>query len=67
MGEKLENYFFKGDLFMWVITVHAKENVKMFEFDTEKEAREAFKGIKGPKILSEVVYFNDPRFALTGV
>ncbi|MGM0878557.1 MAG: hypothetical protein ACQEWV_28655 [Bacillota bacterium] len=44
---------------MWVITLYLKENTTMFEFDTEKEAREAFKNIKGCKILSEVVYFND--------
>ncbi|QIZ09234.1 hypothetical protein HFZ78_23105 [Priestia megaterium] len=44
---------------MWVITVYSKENTSMFEFDKEKEAREAFKNIQGCKILSEVVYFND--------
>ncbi|AGK53338.1 MAG: hypothetical protein K0S25_2160 [Bacillus sp. (in: firmicutes)] len=52
---------------MWVITVHSKEQTRMFEFDNEKEAREAFKEIKGCKILSEVVYFNDPCFQLTAV
>ncbi|MFJ5759175.1 hypothetical protein ACIQAA_08520 [Neobacillus sp. NPDC093182] len=44
---------------MWVITVYSKENTSMFEFDTEKDAREAFKNIQGCKILSEIVYFND--------
>lgn len=44
---------------MWVITVHSKNNIQMFEFDTEKEAKEAFKGIRGYKILTEVIYFND--------
>jgi hypothetical protein len=44
---------------MWVITLYSKENTSMFEFDTENEAREAFKNIKGCKILSEIVYFND--------
>lgn len=44
---------------MWVITVHSKNAIKMFEFDNEGEAREALKGIKGYKILSEVIYFND--------
>ncbi len=39
----------------------------MFEFDTEKEAREAFGNIQGCKILSEVIYFNDRRFALATV
>ncbi|MDQ0247058.1 hypothetical protein J2S09_004699 [Bacillus fengqiuensis] len=52
---------------MWVITVYSKENTKMFEFDTETEARDAFNKIQGCKILSEIVYFNDPRFALVGV
>jgi hypothetical protein len=31
----------------------------MFEFSTEKEAKEAFKRIDGYKILTEVTYFND--------
>lgn len=44
---------------MWIITLYSKENTTMFEFDTEKEAREAFENIQGSKILSEVVYFND--------
>jgi hypothetical protein len=35
----------------------------MFEFNTEKEAREVLKNMKGCKILSEVVYFNDPGYA----
>ncbi|MET3319502.1 hypothetical protein ACFY5J_18630 [Peribacillus butanolivorans] len=44
---------------MWVITVYSRNNYKIFEFDTEKEAKEAFEGIKGYKILTEVIYFND--------
>lgn len=52
---------------MWIITVYSKENTTMFEFDTEKEAREAFENIRGCKILSEVIYFNDRRFALATV
>jgi hypothetical protein len=44
---------------MWIITVYLKGNTKMFEFDTEWEAREALKDIQGCKILSQVVYFND--------
>ena len=44
---------------MWVITVYSKENTKMFEFDTEREARETFEKIQGNKILSEIIYFND--------
>ncbi|WP_170974005.1 hypothetical protein [Peribacillus simplex] len=47
---------------MWVITVFLKENIKIFEFETEKEAKEIFKNMKGNKILSEIVYFNDPCF-----
>jgi hypothetical protein len=48
---------------MWVITVHSKEHTIMFEFDTEREARETFEKIQGNKILSEVIYFNDTCFA----
>jgi hypothetical protein len=39
----------------------------MYEFNTEKEARDAFENIQGFKILSEIIYFNDKRFALTTV
>ena len=53
---------------MWVITLYSTDNkTTMFEFDSEKEAREVFGKMKGCKILSEIVYFNDPRFALVGV
>ncbi|MGY3314944.1 hypothetical protein ACV242_003440 [Peribacillus simplex] len=34
----------------------------MFEFYTEKEAREKFEVIEGCKILSEVIYFIDKQF-----
>lgn len=44
---------------MWIITVHLKNNIKMFEFDTEKEAKATFERIQGCKILTEVIYFND--------
>ncbi|HEY9576776.1 MAG TPA: hypothetical protein VIR64_03795 [Pseudobacillus sp.] len=44
---------------MWVITVHSENSLKVFEFDTEKEARGAFREIPGYKILTEVIYFND--------
>ena len=47
---------------MWIITVYSKENTTLFEFDTEEEARNAFKKMTGNKILSEIVYFNDPCF-----
>lgn len=53
---------------MWIITAYSKENnIKMFEFNTEKEAREAFGNIQGYKILSEVIYLNDHSLALVGV
>ena len=49
-----------GGMLMWVLTVYANENkISMYEFNTEKEAREALKVFKGCKILSEVVYYND--------
>lgn len=45
---------------MWVITVFTDEgNVKMFEFKNEKEAKESIQQIKGIKILSHIIYFND--------
>ena len=45
---------------MWIITVYSKgNNISMFEFYSEKEAKEAFKNVSGCKILSEVIYFND--------
>lgn len=48
--------------FMWVITLFLKESVKMYEFSTEEEARDAYKQLNGCKFLSEIVYFNDPCF-----
>ena len=45
---------------MWIITVYSKgNNISMFEFNSEKEAKEALKNVSGCKILSEVIYFND--------
>lgn len=59
------NNFILGEkLFMWIITVYSKESTKMFEFNTEAEARKSFETIQGYKILSHVVYFNDPDLAL---
>ncbi|MDQ6597939.1 hypothetical protein [Bacillus salipaludis] len=52
---------------MWVITVHSKEQTRMFEFDTEREARETFEKIQGNKVLSEVIYFNDSYLAIAAV
>lgn len=47
---------------MWIITCYLDSNISMFEFKTEQEAREQLKEMKGYKILSEVVYFNDSCF-----
>ena len=45
---------------MWIITVYTDEgSIKMYEFEDEQEARELTRKIKGRKILSNVVYFND--------
>ncbi|WP_177177304.1 hypothetical protein [Bacillus sp. MUM 116] len=47
---------------MWVITQYSEGKICMFEFDKKEEAKKAFQTIKGTKILSEIVYFNDPCF-----
>lgn len=47
---------------MWIITHFLDSNISIFEFETEEEAIEALKNMNGCKILSEVVYFNDPCF-----
>lgn len=53
---------------MWIITVYSKEKgITMYEFDTEKEAREALKDVQGYKILSEIIYLNEPTHALVAV
>lgn len=45
---------------MWILTVYTSgNNISMYEFNTEKEAREALQDFQGCKILSEVVYYND--------
>jgi hypothetical protein len=44
---------------MWIITVHSEKNIQMFEFDNQEEARATYTSIKGCKILSEVIYYND--------
>lgn len=44
---------------MWIITVHSMDNVKMFEFNTQEEAKASYERIQGCKILTEVIYFND--------
>ncbi|WHY96505.1 hypothetical protein [Peribacillus simplex] len=35
----------------------------MYEFETEQAAREVFLNIQGNRILSEVIYYNDPGLA----
>jgi hypothetical protein len=54
---------------MWIITVfdtNSRGNkISMFEFDTEKEAKENYERIPGCKILSEVIYFQTPSFSLS--
>ncbi|MBT2700785.1 hypothetical protein J7E79_25990 [Bacillus sp. ISL-40] len=54
---------------MWIITVfntNSKGNkITMFEFDTEKEAKENYVRIQGCKILSEIKYYQAPSFSLS--
>ncbi len=54
---------------MWIITVyndHSKGNkIIMFEFETEKEAKENYERIQGCKILSQVIYYHPPSFSLS--
>jgi hypothetical protein len=45
---------------MWVITMYQGKDIKMFEFDTETEAREAFQDMVGVKFLTEEINFHDP-------
>jgi len=52
---------------MWVITIYTNNDTTMFEFDTEEEARTAFENIKGCKILSQIIYYNDPYVELEAV
>ena len=44
---------------MWVITLYSKNNIQMYEFHTEQEARDTLKNINGNKILTEIIYYND--------
>ena len=52
---------------MWVITVYLQDKNTMFEFQTENEAREAFKNINGCKILTEVINYHCPSNALVAM
>jgi hypothetical protein len=49
---------------MWGITVinaySRGNNVTMYEFETEKEARDAFEKLQGCKILSEIICCHYP-------
>ncbi|MFC5587470.1 hypothetical protein ACFPRA_00925 [Sporosarcina soli] len=40
---------------MWVITLYADVSIKMFEFESEKEAREVYHSLQGNKYLSHLV------------
>jgi hypothetical protein len=40
---------------MWIITLYAEVRIRMFEFDSEKEAKEVYKNMKGNKYLSYIV------------
>ena len=40
---------------MWIITLYADVSIKMFEFDTEIEAKEAYNNMEGNKYLSHIV------------
>lgn len=52
---------------MWVITVFSNGACIMYEFNTEKEARESFKNIQGCKYLTEIVYDNDHCSSLVAI
>ncbi|MBA9042346.1 hypothetical protein HNP21_005481 [Bacillus aryabhattai] len=53
---------------MWVITVinaySGGNNVTMYKFETEKEARETFENLQGCKILSEIICCHHPSSTL---
>ncbi|WP_180994289.1 hypothetical protein [Bacillus sp. Marseille-P3661] len=44
---------------MWIIVVYSSTGIKMFEFDSEVEARAKLETISGNKVLSEVVYHEE--------
>ncbi|MEY9868921.1 hypothetical protein ABIE66_004300 [Peribacillus sp. B2I2] len=48
---------------MWIITLYKNRGIVMYEFETEQAAREVFRNIQGNRILSEVIYYNDPGLA----
>ncbi|WP_255397327.1 MULTISPECIES: hypothetical protein [unclassified Sporosarcina] len=40
---------------MWNITLYGDVDIKMFEFKTEKEAKDVYKNLSGNKYLSYIV------------
>ncbi len=44
---------------MWIITLYSKDSIRMFEFESEKEARKHFNTIQESKIISNIIYYND--------
>ncbi|MGW8424119.1 hypothetical protein ACWGJQ_01275 [Peribacillus simplex] len=48
---------------MWIITLYINRGIVMYEFETEQAAREVFWNIQSNKVLSEIIYFNDPGLA----
>jgi hypothetical protein len=54
-----QELYIKGGILMWIITVFSEKNIQMFEFDNQEEARATYKSIKGCKVISQVIYYND--------
>lgn len=53
---------------MWVITVFSNNDcIKMYEYNTEKEAREALRDIQGYKILTEMVDYSEQPSSLVAI
>ncbi|MEY2195025.1 hypothetical protein AB7942_20125 [Neobacillus sp. BF23-41] len=51
-------------MMMWILTVYSEGKIPaLFEYNTEKEALDAFNKVKGCKILSEVIYYNDTKIS----
>ena len=44
---------------MWILTVYQGDSITMYEFEDEKEAREAIKNHEGTKILSQLIHYSD--------
>jgi len=52
---------------MWILTAYSDDDITMFEFEDETEAKESYNRMKGTKILSQVIYYNDDIFATASV